>query len=409
MSLRERIKHAVGHHPALVLASDLRWALSSCLQDLDGRTKERMIVSLKADRPARGTVLLSYMIEPFVTSNRQVSNSHTRNWESLQMAQTFLDLGYNVDVISWRNTAFRPVQEYTAVVDVRHNMQRLAPLLPAQCLKVFHLDTAHILFHNAAEAKRLLALQKRRGVTLRPRRFEWPNLGIEHADYGTILGNAFTVKTYGYTKKALFRLPIPSVFSHPWLGKKDWERCRKNFLFLSSGGLVHKGLDLTLEAFASMPDCHLTICAPVDEEADFKEAYRRELLELDNIHMLGWVDVGSPEFVQLAQSCTGILSPSCSEGASGSLVTGLHASLIPIASYESGVDLGEYGLLLKDCSVAEIRKTVQQVAAMPAVELAARSRGAWEYASDYHTRGRYAERYREVIVRMFNAPAQEVM
>ena len=60
-------------------------------------------------------------------------------------------------------------------------------------MKIMHLDTAHILFHNAAEANRLLQLQGRRGVTLKVRRFEMPNLGIEHADYATATGNDFVV------------------------------------------------------------------------------------------------------------------------------------------------------------------------------------------------------------------------
>jgi hypothetical protein len=292
MSLPNSIKQRLGHHRAFVFASELRWAIADCVKNLDRKYKERAVVSLKTEGTQHGTVLLSYMIEPFLQLNEAFSTAHTRYWESLQMARTFLELGYNVDTISWRNDKFQPARKYDAVVDVRHNMQRWSPALPPETVRIFHIDIAHVLFHNAAEANRLLALQQRRGVTLRPRRFEWPNLGIEHADYGTVLGNSFTLGTYEYAQRPLFRLPIPSAFEHPWLEEKIWEEWRRHFLFFSSGGLVHKGLDLALEVFAGMPDCHLTICGPLEQEPDFRTAYRRELFDQTNMHTLGWMVLG---------------------------------------------------------------------------------------------------------------------
>src|SRR5205085_6890304 len=108
--------------------------------------------------------------------------------------------------------------------------------------------------------------------------------------------------------------------------------CRTRFLWLSSGGLVHKGLDLALEAFAAMPDCHLTVCAPVETEEDFCRAYRKELYDTPNITTVGWVDIESAQFHAIADSCISVMSTSCSEGGSTSVVSAVHAALIPIAS-----------------------------------------------------------------------------
>ena len=401
----EQIKYWLANRRAFVLASEARWTLQQCVRELDQRAEARAVVRLKTDRPRRGRILLSYMIQPFLGLDAVQSNSHTRYAESLQMARTLLDLGYDVDVISWRNDLFRPAHPYAAMIDVRHNLQRLAPLVGPDCIKVFHIDTAHILFHNAAEAGRLLALQQRRGVSLRPRRFEWPNLGIEHADCGTTLGNEFTIATYRYARKPIHRLPIPSAFRHPWIASKDWDRCRSHFVFFSSGGLVHKGLDLALEAFAGLPDCHLTVCAPIDAEPDFKAAYARELYDLPNIHTVGWVDIGKPQFVEIATRCAAVLSPSCSEGGGGAVVTCLHAGLVPIVSAGSSVDIGHFGVPLKECSVPHIRETVRAVTEMSPHEVEVRSRQAWEYASANHTPERYAQRYRDVMTAILDGRA----
>ena len=87
-----------------------------------------------------------------------------------------------------------------------------------------------------------------------PRRFEIPNLAIEHADCATILGNEFTINTFRYANKPLYPVPIVPAASYPWPDGKDFDACRKRFLWFGSGGLVRKGLDLVLEAFVGMPD-----------------------------------------------------------------------------------------------------------------------------------------------------------
>ena len=109
------------------------------------------------------------------------------------------------------------------VVDTRFNLQRLAPYLDSDCIKIFHCDTAHIVFHNAAEMRRTLELQERKGVTIPPNRLESPNLGPEFADYITTCGNEFTIGTYRYVKKPIYRLPITVEPLWPWPEDKDFD------------------------------------------------------------------------------------------------------------------------------------------------------------------------------------------
>lgn len=356
------------------------------------------VVKLRPDGPRLGTVLLSYVNAPFLLPRgASLPTGHTHHWEARQMARTFLGRGFAVDVISYHNRMFQPRAPYDVFVDARWNMQRLAARL-GDCLKLMHLDTAHSLVLTDAELQRLLALQRRRGVTLAPRRFEPPNQGIEHADAATILGNSYAMGTYRYAHKPLHPIPVSAVTTYPWPEGKDFDACRRRFLWLGSGGMVHKGLDRVLEVFARSPELHLTVCGPVEAETDFVAAYGNELYETPNIKTVGWLDLTSPRFEELVRRCAAFVYPSCSEGSSGAVVACLHAGLVPVVSAESGVDLPDgCGTTLVTSSIHEIDEAVQALSQRPSAELEAMARQGWTFARSRHTRAAFAQRYAEVI------------
>jgi glycosyltransferase involved in cell wall biosynthesis len=232
---------------------------------------------------------------------------------------------------------------------------------------------------------------------LQPRRYERPNLSFDLANYAVLHGNRFTAETYAYLKKPLFLISTSSALEIAFPEGRNVDACRRNFLWLGSGGMVHKGLDLVLEAFAGRPNLHLTVCGPVKQEKDFEKAYFRELYETSNINTVGWIDVTSSKFSQIAQGCIGLVYPSSSEGQAGSVVTALNAGLIPIVSYQSGVDVQDFGLVLEECSIGRIQSTLDVVSNWPAEKLEEMAYNAWEYARKNHTRQVFAENYRRII------------
>ena len=360
---------------------------------------ERRFISLKPKKPPRGNVLLCYENKAFFLKHGEtVPGDHTNRWESLQIAETFLDLGYQVDVIGENNDRFLPAKNYSLFVGNRINFDRIADHLNRDCVKILHIDTAHWLFNNTSEHRRLLTLQQRRGFTLTTRRSLAPNLAIEHADHATILGNEFTISTYKYANKPFYRVPISVPAMYPWPENKDFDQTRKHFLWLGGYGFVHKGLDLVLEAFADMPDYHLTICGRIDDEKDFQRAFYELLYETPNIHTEGWIDIESRKFLEISHRCIALIYPSCSEGQCGGVVSCMHAGLIPIISYQSGVDVHEsFGLILKECSVDEIKSSIRKVSSFSGRELKSMARNAWDFARANHTRERFVEEYRKAM------------
>ena len=104
------------------------------------RAPRKRIISLSPEGPSRGRVLFSYQNEGFLLDpGTPFLNTHTRFWQSLKMAETFVELGYEVDVIHWTNQSFVPKGNYSFLVDVRHNLERLSPILNKDCVKIMHL------------------------------------------------------------------------------------------------------------------------------------------------------------------------------------------------------------------------------------------------------------------------------
>jgi hypothetical protein len=75
----------------------------------------------------------------------------------------------------------------------------------------------------------------------------------------------------------------------------------------------------------------------------------------------------------------------------------MQAGLIPIVSRGCGLDVDDFGLVLKDCTVAAIQSAVSQLRALPParrLEMAAR---AWEVGRARHRPAAVVERYREAL------------
>ncbi|MDP3962620.1 MAG: glycosyltransferase [bacterium] len=356
------------------------------------------IISLRSrSKSSRGTVLLSFVTHPFCISKKEfLKTPHTTPFECMEIASLLLDRGYAVDVIDWNNFSFTPKTKYVMIIDTHQNLERLSAILP-DCVKIHYITGAHWKYQNIAETFRLGEFRKRRGATLQPRRQMLPSSNIEYADYATSLGSRFAKGTYDYAGKNIEMIPLLSTASFPSPEDKNFAEVRKNFVWIGGGGAIHKGLDLVLEVFSNLSDFRLTVCGPVEAEKDFFNFYKKELCHTPNIRFVGRINVRSEQFKNIVDNAVGLIYPSCSEGQSGSVVTALHAGLIPIITHQSGVDVSPFGLYLKDFSVQEITDSVIRVSKLPIDELRSRSTAAWKYARENHTMEIFKERYAAFI------------
>ncbi|MFK2291903.1 glycosyltransferase [Bacteroides fragilis] len=81
----------------------------------------------------------------------------------------------------------------------------------------------------------------------------------------------------------------------------------------------------------------------------------------NHIHVYGFLDVNSEQFVQIAKHVTFYLFPSASEGgAPGSVIAAMKCGIIPIVSkYASFDEIEELGYRLDDFSIRSIEDAVK--------------------------------------------------
>ena len=361
---------------------------------------ERVSLPARTAR-SRGKVVLSYLTAPFLEKSGSAGPRGHTNWQEARvMAETWREAGYTVEVVSSSDSRYVPPDDAFALIDIHSNLERWQGH-PAP-VKVLHATGAHWLTQNRAEWERLEALRDRRGVSLQPRRMASPSRGAESATVITYLGNDFTAESFQFAQKPLRRIPLSSAYEFSFPEHKNWESARRKFLWLGSFGMVHKGLDLVLEAFLDNPDLHLTICGRPEKEADFFEAYRRELTTLPNIHLVGWTDPASPEFETLRHTHGFCVYPSCSEGGGGSLIHCMHAGLVPLATREASVDLGTAGRLIPRGTVAEVARSVREAATLSSTELQNRSEQTWRRMRESHTLEIFRKHYSAFVQEMCN-------
>lgn len=357
------------------------------------------VVELKPDQKIIGHALMSYRIRSFVKERYDNISykRHSTAYETEKIASLLLEYGYQTDIIDYNNKKFRPKKKYSIVIDVLSNLERLAPELPENCIKIFHPCWCHWAFHNHAIFKRLNELRTRKGIVLKPTNLTIPNLSAEIADYITQRGEMCSAETYQHTMRPTLPVRHSSVYEYDWALKKDYEDSRNKFLWLGGYGLVSKGLDLVLDVFSKFPDYQLYVCGPIFKEPDFEAAFHKELYQTPNIHTLGFIDVGAEAFKNLAQKCIALIYPSCTELSSGSVITSMHAGLIPVISKQSGVNVGNFGYILNTCSTQDIKNSISTIAATPLKNLIEKSRAAYHYARINHTKLAFENDFKDAL------------
>jgi glycosyltransferase involved in cell wall biosynthesis len=326
---------------------------------------------------------------------------HTIHGDAVAIVKILNAQGYIVDYcdlfkVSGKNMDWN---RYALIIDNWDNL-RYVPAKSDQT-KIAFMNGWSWLNQNIGELERIRWFKERTGIIVPSNRQIAPNFSDEHADYLTYYGPERQTEVFSPISQK-FQINLCALCGPaPVYQKKDTEKARNKFMWIGGGGLIHKGLDLILEAFAKMPETELFIAGNIAEEPRFQKWAESILARNPHIHYLGWMDTTSPEFDTIANQCIGITYASCSEGGPATVARVLFNGQIPIVTPASFVRAEHLGYTISgqtDTEMIEsIMTQVRKVLHLPKTELEEKSFAVSEFARKFHTREAFEQSFSDLI------------
>ena len=288
-------------------------------------------------------MLFSYSTYHFNKSNY---TSHSNYQESKLIAKIFDSLEYQVDIIN----NDRPYDGNLALYDVIFGEG--IPMYQAvenkvSAVVIYYGTGSHPWHCTNSSLSRIVDFYNIHQVSAlssgRISDYRW-GLAASMADSVICIGNEKTKKTFIENGSKIV-LPLDPTFiprsdSISILNEKNMNKAKKQALWFGSYGLLHKGLDLAIEAFREKPEWTLHVCGYTAAEANLLSTINPS----SNVHIHGFVDVLSESFKEIAIECGFVILPSCSEGTATAVITAVgNGSMIPIVTAECGFDIDDFG------------------------------------------------------------------
>lgn len=344
-------------------------------------------------------VLILYIAGPFYDINW----THTNQQIAIGIAQTFKKKGYNVDIAQYKVKRNINFHKYDVVFGFGEQFDRLLRRYKdyTSTQTIAFLTGASAYFANLAELNRMVYFRDRNGISLKLRRQDHELDGLmdldalQHVTAAVCTGNEWTVGTWKNMIKNIYQITATGFNSVklPDVNRKINE-AKKNFLWFSGAGMLHKGLDICIEAFRETPNLNLYVAGTMDP--DFYDFYEDDF-QHRNIHYCGFVDIKSDVYKELCSECLFCIFPSCSEGMATSVLTTMFSGMIPVVTKETGIDIQDWGIEIVEPNVEYITDLAKKLSNIEDNQLKNREVQAYEYAMKNHTLEKFCEDFGMIL------------
>jgi hypothetical protein len=331
---------------------------------------------------------IPYYIEGSV-ENCPILNNHALFWEAAELVRQLNVNGYLVDFIDCNDAeVFINWEKYDLVFDERNNLM-YAPTIMGQ-KRIFYSTGLKWNFHNEQELKRTDWFFHRTGIRLYPQRFVFPNYSDEFADYQTFYGRSELVNMFSESSQKV-SLDISCTYVPDAFYIK--RRKLRRFVWFGGTGAIHKGLDLTVEAFRRMPQNELLIFGPAKREPVFFEWLNQIIRQCPNIKYCGYADLKNEKTTELLNSSIANIFPSCSEGGPGSVAQAAFFGLVPIVTDAANIRYEHLGYKIENGSdqriINSIIENVENFHGLSEKQILEKMEAVYVYANQFHTREAY--------------------
>ncbi|HIF9479231.1 TPA: glycosyltransferase [Photobacterium damselae] len=289
-------------------------------------------------------VLISYLLDAFELDIEEFKYSTNRQ-EMLAITSAFIELGYQVDIQDCLSNHYNNKVNYDIVFGFGVPYRKAK--LSKDGIRILYCTEGHPDFSLENETKQIEYFQRRHSV-----KYKVERSGVYYCSFDyDIADELFVMGEHNqkYLIERGFKNVSGIVPTAIDVHKEILISEERSFIWLGSRGIVHKGLDLLVDVFNKRND-KLHICG-VTKDYFYSKT---KIIAGDNIFFHGKVDVNSSFFNnELLPDSSFIIMPSCSEGVSTSVLTGMKFGLIPLVSTNCGIDVNKFGKYVFDSLTIE--------------------------------------------------------
>ena len=327
--------------------------------------------------------------------------SHSNILESITILKSLKKVGINIFSIDHDSNASLDFKKVSHVFGYgKPVFQAISNSINRQINVIHYLTGSEKHFQNNAELKRVYYFNNKYLANYTPRRLvnEPHSLEDFYIKKVILIGNNKTKSTYQEKMNKGVNIKTINATSpievHYEKDNYPWEKFRNNkikrILFLSGSGLVHKGLDLVIEAIKKLnsPNIELHIMGPYEQ--DFFDPLKNQIAELNVVHH-GFKDLRSSITKKIIENCDFLISPSCSEGQSTSVLAGMACGLVPIITEECGVNINENIFSLNSHSINEIAGVIDNALSLNFISYRNKSENVMNLIRDNHQINQFQE------------------
>lgn len=282
---------------------------------------------------------------------------HTNIVEASIIIKLFIDYNYCIDIYPFDCKNVNMNDDYYDIVFGLGDSYKLLCDLNKNSIKIIYLCENSKFYSDEKFQKRLEYFKERHSNTIfhtnRSSNFYNDEI-LEKSDYGIFFGNDYTSVYYKQKIKNLYLTSPSGLINNNYINKRNVAETKNNFLYFGSYGALHKGLDLLIDTFNEVTNIKLWIAGVGYFDEELLKLIKNRL----NFNVLGFIDVNSDDFLSVANQCSFIVMPSCSEAKSTSVLTCMLHGLIPIITKEVGIDIdiNKEGFYIENIQIDVLKK-----------------------------------------------------
>jgi len=214
------------------------------------------------------------------------------------------------------------------------------------------------------------------------------------ANIGICMSNEYNAESMRPYFNKFYRINVNGLYNKTFIYKDNISDKRRGFAWFGSNGVIHKGLDILIDAFNEIPEYNLNIYgAPARESKYLKKIAKKNIIFHDKVCVFG------EQFISevVNKNCFTI-SLSCSEGMNSGIATCMLHGLIPIVTKETGFDPKPFIIELESYRVEYVIDKLKRLSEINDNELKRISLEVYKFAHEELTLKRFDQRFRSIFV-----------